>query len=335
MKRSKAAWAVVTAAVLMAGTACGGSDDEGSTDAAGTTSGGADGGVTTLTMAETPGAPFAFVSYGVQRGHFEDEGIDLQARVNPGGGTSTVPALLQGDMDVLGLDLVSALTSVGADLPIKFVAAGSATSEEPDGDFAAVLVPADSPIQGPEDLDGVRMGVNALRNVNELYIRSTLDELGKPQDAISPVELPFPEILAGLARGDVDAGIVIEPFATIGQGQGLRVVDRPWVAIEPGLQIGVMTMTDETVARVGEDVVAAFGRAVQATAEDIRQDPESFRAAMPQLIENFAPELAASVNLIQWRGQNDRESIETTGEMMTEYGLLDAEIDYDDLILDD
>ncbi|MGK5110859.1 MULTISPECIES: ABC transporter substrate-binding protein [unclassified Geodermatophilus] len=334
MKRSKAAWAVVTAAVLMAGTACGGSDDDASSNASGATTGGADGGPTTLTMAETPGSPFAFVSYGVQRGHFEDEGIDLQPRVNPGGGTSSVPALLQGDMDILGLDLVSTLTSIGADLPIKMVAAGSATSEDAEGDFAAVLVRADSPIQGPEDLDGVRMGVNALRNVNELYIRETLDELGKPQEAISPVELPFPDILAAIDRGDVDAGVVIEPFATIGQNQGLRVVDRPWHAIEPGLQIGTMVMTDETVARVGEDVVAAFGRAVQATAEDIQQDPDAFREALPGLVE-LDPALAQSINLIQWRGQNDRESIELTGELMTQFGLLDAEIDYDEVILDD
>ncbi|MBB3085328.1 ABC transporter substrate-binding protein [Geodermatophilus sabuli] len=333
MKSSRAAWALVTAAVLMTTAACGGSDEGGSSDASGATGGG-DGGLTTLTMAETPGSPFAFVSYGVQRGHFEDEGIDLQARVNPGGGTSTVPALVQGDMDVLGLDLVSTLTSIGADLPIRMVAAGSATSEEADGDFAAVLVRADSPIQGPEDFDGIRMGVNALRNVNDLAIGSILEQQGLAPDAISPVELPFPDILAAIDRGDVDAGIVIEPFATIGQNQGLRVVARPWHAIEPGMQIGTMVMTEQTVARVGDDVVAAFSRAVQATADDIREDPDAFRAALPELTE-LDPALAEQINLIQWRGQNDRESIELTGELMTRYGLLDAEIDYDEVILDD
>ena len=334
MKSSRSAWAVVTAGVLMLSAACGGSDDGGSSDAAATSGAPEDGGLTTLTMAETPGSPFAFVAYGAERGHFEDEGIDLQPRVNPGGGTATVPALVQGDMDVLGLDLVSTLTSIGAGLPIKMVAAGSATSEEADGDFAAVLVRADSPIQGPEDLNGIRMGVNALRNVNDLAIGDILEDQGLPADAISPVELPFPDILAAIDRGDVDAGILIEPFATIGQNQGLRVVHRPWWGIEPGLQIGTMVMTDETIARVGDDVVAAFGRAVQATADDIRQDPDSFRAALPELVE-LDPALAQSINLIQWRGQNDRESIELTGERMERYGLLDAQIDYDEAILDD
>ncbi|NEK57919.1 ABC transporter substrate-binding protein [Geodermatophilus sabuli] len=333
MKSSRSAWAAVTAGVLMLSAACGGSDDGDSPDAAATSSASGDGGLTTLTMAETPGGPFSFVAYGVQRGHFEDEGIDLQARVNPAGGTATVPALVQGDMDVLGLDLVSAITSIGRGLPIKMVAAGSATSEEADGDFAAVLVRADSPIQGPEDLEGIRMGVNALRNVNDLAIGDIRDDQGFAEDAISPVELPFPEILAAIDRGDVDAGILIEPFATIGQNQGLRVVHRPWWGIEPGLQIGTMVMTDETVA-ANPDVVEAFGRAVQATADDIREDPASFRAALPELIE-LDPALAERINLIQWRGKNDTESIQTFGERMVKYGLLEEEIDYDEAILDD
>ncbi|SFL30054.1 ABC transporter substrate-binding protein [Geodermatophilus ruber] len=330
MKLSRAAWTALTAAALMATTACGGSADGGGTDAAGATE---EGGLTTLTMAETPGGPYSFVAYGVQRGHFEDEGIDLQAQVNPGGGTATVPALLQGDFDVLGLDLVSALTSIGRDLPLTMVAAGSATSEEADGDFAAVLVRADSPIQGPEDLDGVRMGVNALRNVNDLAIGRIRDEQGFAEDAISPVELPFPEILAAIDRGDVDAGIVIEPFATIGQNQGMRVVHRPWWGIEPGLQIGTMVMTEEAVA-ADPEVAEAFSRAVQATADDIREDPDSFRAALPELID-LDPALAQGINLIQWRGKNDRESIETFGQLMVRYGLLEEEIDYDAAILDD
>jgi NitT/TauT family transport system substrate-binding protein len=211
------------------------------------------------------------------------------------------------------------------------VSAGSATSDEAEGDFSAVLVKADSPIQGPADFDGVRMGVNALLNVNELYIQSTLEEEGKPDSAISPIELPFPDILAAITRGDVDAGIVIEPFATIGQSQGLRVVDRPWHAIKPGLQIGTMVMTEQVVAE-DPDVAERFARAVQATADDVRADPAAFRAALPALIE-LDPALAEKINLIQWRGASDRESIELTGELMTEYGLIDAEIDYDEIIV--
>jgi NitT/TauT family transport system substrate-binding protein len=330
MKPAKSVGSVLVAGLLMLTAACGGSDDGAAAGDSASASGGS-GGTTTLKMAETPGAPFGFVSYGVQRGHFEDEGIDLQVTPNPGGGTATVPALLQGDFDVMGLDLVSALTTIGAGLPLRMVSAGSATSEDAEGDFSAVLVKADSPIQGPEDLDGVKLGVNALLNVNELYIQSTLEEQGKPASAISPIELPFPDILAAIGRGDVDAGIVIEPFATIGQSQGLRVVDRPWHAVEPGAQIGTMVMTEQKVQE-DPDVAERFARAVQATADDVRDDPASFRKALPELIE-LDPALAEKINLIQWRGASDKDSIENTGNLMTKYGLLDADIDYDEIIV--
>lgn len=335
MKPSKFAWTALTAAVLMLSTACGGSEGGGLSDApdAGSGEGGGseNGELTTLVMAETPGGPLSFVSYGVQQGHFEAEGIDLQVQPNPGGGTSSVPALLQGEYDVMGLDLVSAITSIQAGLPLKMVTSGSATSDDAEGDFAAVLVRADSPIQGPEDLEGVRMGVNALGNVNELAINAILEDQGFAQDAISPVELPFPEILAAIGRGDIDAGIEIEPFVTIGVKQGLRIVHRPWVGIKPGLQIGTMIMTEEKINE-NPDVVEAFARAVKATADDIREDPDAFRKALPELVD-LDPALATEINLIQWRGESDMESIQLTGELMVKYGLIDEEIDYEDAVL--
>ena len=334
MKPSKFAWTAMTAAVLMVSTACGGSEGGGLSDApAGETTegGGGNGEMTTLKMAETPGGPLSFVSYGVKQGHFDAEGIDLQVQPNPGGGTTTVPALLQGEYDVMGLDLVSAITSIQAGLPLKMVTAGSATSDDPEGDFSGVLVKPDSPIQGPEDLEGVKMGVNALGNVNELAINDIVEDEGFAQGSISPVELPFPEILAAIGRGDVDAGILIEPFVTIGEKQGLRVVHRPWVGIKPGLQIGTMIMTEEKIAEDPE-VAERFARAVKATADDIREDPDAFREALPGLIE-IDPALAQEFNLIQWRGESDMESIQLTGELMVEYGLIDEEIDYEDAVL--
>ena len=333
MKPSKSAWTLLAVAMLMLSSACGGSEGGGLSDApaGGNDKGGGNGELTKLVMAETPGGPLSFISYGVQQGHFEDEGIDLKVQPNPGGGTSSVPALLQGEYDVMGLDLVSALTSISRGLPIKMVTAGSATSDEPEGDFAGVLVKADSPIQGPEDFKGIKMGVNALGNVNELAIRRTLEDQGMPEDAISPVELPFPEILAAIGRGDVDAGILIEPFVTIGKKQGLRVVHRPWVGIKPGLQIGTMVMTEDKI-KENPDVVDAFARAVKATADDIRDNPDAFRKALPDLID-LDPALAQEINLIQWRGESDPDSIQLTGELMKKYGLIDEEPDYKEATL--
>jgi NitT/TauT family transport system substrate-binding protein len=333
MKPSKTAWTLVAAAALMVSAACGGSEGGGLSDApaGGNDQGGSNGGLTTLNMAETPGGPLSFITYGIKQGHFKDEGIDLKVKPNPGGGTSSVPALLQGQYDVMGLDLVSAITSISRGLPIKMVAAGSATSDDAKGDFAGVLVKKDSPIKGPEDFKSIKMGVNALGNINELAIRNVLEAQGMPKDAIKPVELPFPEILAAIGRGDVDAGILIEPFVTIGEKQGMRVVQRPWVGIKPGLQIGTMIMTEKEINK-DPKVVDAFARAVKATADDIKANPDAFRKALPDLID-LDPTLAQKINLIQWRGESDRESIQLTGELMKKYGLIDKEPDYNAAVI--
>ena len=291
------------------------------------------GGTKILKMIETPGGPLSFVAYGVQKGYFTEEGIDLQLTPNPGGGTSNVPALLNDEYDVSGLDLVSTLITAGRGLPIKIVAAGSSTSQEPEGDFSAVLVKADSPIQGPKDLAGKTIGVNALKNINEVAIKAELEKQGVDPNSAKLVELPFPEILAAVQRGDVDAGVVIEPFSTIGQAQGLRVVHRPWWGIKPGLQIGAMIMTDKQIAE-DPKLVDAFARAVKKTADEIKANPQAFRAALPALIK-LDPALAGKVNLIQWQGDTDPKSVEIIGESMKKYGLLErgVNLDYDKLIV--
>jgi NitT/TauT family transport system substrate-binding protein len=331
MMRTRRVWSALVAGVLLLSTACGGAEGGGLSDAS-QQGGGGGGDLTPVKMVETPGGPLSFISYGIQQDCFADEGIDLTVEPSAGGGTSVVPQVLSGEFDVTGLDLVSALTTMSKGLPLKMVAAGSSTSTRPEGDFSGLLVKPDSPIKGPEDLGGASIAVNALRNINEIAIRDMLEEEGIPRSKVKLVEMPFPEILAAVQRGDVDAGLEIEPFVTIGEAQGLKVIHRPWVGVKPGLQIGTMVMTEE---KISEDpkLVDSFAAAVKCTADTIRQDPEAFRTALPKLIPEMTPEVAQQMNLIQWKGKSDLDSIELTGERLLEYGLIEKPVDYDAVTL--
>lgn len=335
MMRTRRIGIALVAGALLLSTACGGAEGGGLSDAhqqGGSGSGAGTGNLTPVKMVETPGGPISFISYGIQQDCFADEGIDLTVEPNAGGGTSVVPQVLSGEFDVAGLDLVSALTTMSRGLPIKMIAAGSSTSTKPAGDFAGLLVKPNSPIKGPEDLAGTSIAVNALRNINEIAIRDALDEEGIPRSKVKLVEMPFPEILAAVQRGDVDAGLEIEPFVTIGQAQGLKVIHRPWVGVKPDLQIGTMVMTEE---KINEDpkLVDSFAAAVKCTADTIRQDPDAFRKALPKLIPEMTPEVANQMNLIQWKGKSDLESIELTGERLLKYGLIDKPVDYNAVTL--
>lgn len=319
----------VLTALLMAGAtaACGNAGTDLSTGTAG--SGGSGGELQQITVAETAGTPLAFITYGVQRGFFEQQGLDVKAEASTGGAT-VIPSLLSGDIDVAGSNMVSVMIAQSQGVPVTMVAAGTSTAQEPRNDFSGMLVRADSPIRRPADLAGKRIAVNTLKNINDVVIYSALSKRGVDISGLQLIEMPFPDMAAAIARGDVDAGMLIEPFLTQGRAQGLRPVLRPYTDLRPGLQIGTYAMTDQRIAG-NPDLVARFQRGVQRTADAIAADPKAFRAALPEIAE-FDPDLAQRVNLPRWRGHTDRGSVELIKDGMLRYGLIESDLSYQDIV---
>ncbi len=312
--------AALAGLLMLATTAC---TDYGGDLSGVAAAGGGDG--DTVVVSETAGTPSAFLAYGIREGYFEAEGLDL--RVSPSsGGASVIPALLSGDIDIAGSNVVSALIAMGRRMPVEMIAAGTSTAPAGEDDFSSLMVPADSPLREPADLDGSRIAVNTLQNINDVVIHSVLTEAGLGNGDVDFVEMPLPDMPAAVRRGDVDAALLIEPFATIARSQGLRDIARPYTATRPGLQIGTYLMTSEKAAE-NPELAAAFRAGVTATAEAIAADPQSFREALPE-ISDLAPELADDMHLPVWRGTTDRESIETIHGLMRDIGLTEADLDY-------
>ncbi|MGI8680693.1 MAG: ABC transporter substrate-binding protein [Mycobacteriales bacterium] len=303
------------AALLLTG--CGGSDDAAQPDEEGRT---------TLRVADTAGAPLYFLSYGDQQGFFEDAGLDLEITASSGGAT-VIPQLVSGDVDVAGSNVVSGLIAISQGLPIQMVAAGTSTSEDPEQDFSALMVAGDSPVTEIGQLEGQRVAVNSLRNINDIVLGSALEEAGLSYDSVEFVEIPFPDMAAAVQSGDVAAAMIIEPFITVAEGQGLQIIGRPFSDLKPGLQIGTYLMTEELVNE-NPEAVEGFQEGVQATADAIAADPDAFRAALPEL-GDIDPELAQNVRINLWRGGTDCESLDLIQGLMVEYGLIEEEVDLD------
>jgi NitT/TauT family transport system substrate-binding protein len=138
-------------------------------------------------------------------------------------------------------------------------------------------------------------------------------------------------MVPAVQRGDVDAAMLIEPFITVAESRGLRIIGRPYSDLRPGLQIGTFLMTRPLVEQ-NPDLVQRFQRAVQATADSIRTDQQAFRAALPRISETD-PALADKVRINQWRGTTDRESLQLVLDLMVEYRLVDAPIDLDQAVV--
>lgn len=283
-----------------------------------------------VSVADTVGAPLHFLSYGEQQGHFADAGLELEVTPSSGGAT-VIPQVVGGNLDVAGSNVVSVLIGVEEGLPLRMVAGGTSTSEDPVQDFSGLLVAAGSPVTGIAELAGQRIAVNSLRNINDIVLGSMLEEAGLSHDGVEFVEVPFQDMAAAVERGDVAAAVLIEPFLTIAEHRGMRIVAHPYTDLKPGLQIGTYVMSEEFAA-ANPEVVEAFQEGVQATADSIREDPDAFRAALPEL-GDVSPELADKVRINMWRGATDRESLELIQELMVRYGLLQAPVNLDEVVL--
>jgi NitT/TauT family transport system substrate-binding protein len=300
-------WRVTCVAALLVATAAGCGGDDG---------GEASGGPATVQVQDTAGVPSAFLSYGVEKGFFKDR--QLTVKVTPAqGGATAVPAVVSGDTDIAGSNLVSVLLAQGKDIPLEIVAPG--TFAQKDEDFSAILVAGDSDIRTPQDLEGKTLAVNTLKNVAELTAKASLAKKGVDVDKIELTEVDFPDMNAAVSQGRVDAAFAIEPFVSLGVSEGQRIVDRPYLGTKPGLQIGCY-FTSERYAEENQDVVDRFRQGVADTADAIARDPAAFREFLPKASE-IPPPAAEKAVLPEWKADNDQASLDLTAELMERYGV--------------
>ncbi len=294
--------------------ACGDDDD----------GGGGAGEQARVRVQDTAGVPSAFLEYGVEQGFFKDRQLDVEVTPSQGGAT-VVPAVVSGDSDIAGSNLVSILLAQGKDIPVKIVAPGTFVRGDRNQDFSAIMAAGDSDIRSPKDLEGKTLAVNTLENVAEVTAKASLAKQGVDVSEIELSEVDFPDMNAALAQGRVDAAFQIEPFVSLGLKEGHRIIDRPYVGTKPGLQIGCYFTSEQYLSENG-DVVDRFRQGVADTAEAIEQDPAGFREFLPEASE-IPPPAAQEAILPQWKAENDEASLELTAELMERYGVTDEKPD--------
>jgi NitT/TauT family transport system substrate-binding protein len=304
------------AALALAFAGCGDDDEP-------TGQGGDGSGPTRLKVQETAGVPSAFVGFGIEKGFFRDRQLDIELDAAQGG-AATIPALVSGDVQVGGSNVVSLLIAASRDLPIQVIAPGT-SAQESGKDFGALLVGKDSGIRDARDLEGKKIAVNTLNNIAEIVVKAAVEEEGADPSRLRLIEVPFPEMGATLANGDVDAAFSIEPFVTATVREGARILNYSYVVTEPGMQVGAMAVSREFAEENG-DVVERFRAAVAENAEYITANEDEFRTFLSERAD-MAPEIAERIVLPRFTAEVNADSLEKTGGLMEKYGLLDGPVE--------
>jgi NitT/TauT family transport system substrate-binding protein len=279
-------------------------------------------GPTRLTVQETTGAPAAFVAFGIERGTFARHGLEVVLETTQGG-AATLPALLSGEVDVGGSNVVSLLLAASKGLPVRAIAGGTTARGTGEEDFGALL--GAEGVTRIRDLDGGTVAVNTLNNVAEVAVKAALERRGLEPDAVEFAEVPFDGMAAALGEGSVDAALAIEPFATEARQAGHAVLGHPYAETEPGMQVGAYAVASR-FADAAPETVEAFRAAIADTADEVASDEDAFRAFLAGR-EDLPPRLADAIALPRWTGALDAGSVARTARLMRRYGLVEQRID--------
>ncbi|MBM6403188.1 ABC transporter substrate-binding protein [Phycicoccus sp. CSK15P-2] len=307
--------AALGATVALTLAACG-SGDDGVPGADDTGSG--DGATTPISVGVIPILDVAPIYLGVEKGFFEEQGLDVTLEPAQGG-AAIIPGVTSGQYQFGFSNTTSLLLATDKELGVKVVASGNQATDDPAKDMAGILVPADSDITGPKDLAGKKVAVNTLNNINTTTINKLVRDAGGDPSGIEYVELAFPDIPAAVASGDVDAGQVVEPFVTVGTGQGMTNIGSNYAGVEPGLQVA-MYFTSTDYAEQNPDVVEKFTTAMTESLSYAQEHEDETRAVLLTYTK-IDEEASQKVVLPQFGKDVDTESVQLLADLGTEDGL--------------
>jgi NitT/TauT family transport system substrate-binding protein len=312
--------AALVLALPLAATACG----QGSDSPAGASGGG----VTAVKVGVIPIIDVAPIYLGIKQGFFKAKGLDVTLETAQGG-AAIVPSVVSGQFQFGFSNTVSLLLAGSQGLPLKVVSSGVASTGQQGKDFGAVIVPGGSDIKTAADLAGKKVAVNTLKNINTTTIDSVVRQAGGDPSKIQYVELPFPDIAPAVARGDVAAGQLVEPFLTIATQQGNRQVVSNYAGTDPNLAIALY-FTSRQYAEKNPTVVKEFTDAMATSLAYAQEHPDQAR----QILDSYTkidPKVRDAVVLPKWPAAIDKDSVRKLADLARQSGLLTKTPDIDAL----
>ena len=324
MSRSKTlltATALLAGTVLLAGCASGGTDTAGSTDAAGS------GELTKITVATNPSAQTAPIYLGIQDGIFADHGLEVEL-VPQTDVAAIISGVASGQYDFGFATVVHVLNANANDIPIRAVATveGQQKAEEEPDEGNALVAGPDTGITSAGDLGGKTVAVIGLSSLNTLAMWDMAAKEGVDTTSINLVQLPFGQMPAALANGDVDAAVVQAPFIADAEASGATVIGKPNVETFPDMAVGLYT-TSQSYIDANEDTVKAFADAM---IESQQYATDNIDAAKQTLVTNLnlteEAAMAAKLNT----GSNpyvNTEGFATAQELLKKYAGFTKDLD--------
>lgn len=279
-----------------------------------------------LRVSTIPIIDTAPLQVGIAKGFFAAEGLEIDTTPTTGGAAG-LPALAAGQVQISFSNIISVVLGAKQGLGFEVIAGGSGTGDKLP-DLAALVARKGSTIKTGKDLEGKRVAVNTRNNIIWLYARAWVQATGGNPDAVTYLEVPFPQMIDAVKGDRVDAAFVVEPFMSSGvQSDAVTVVGWPYFTVQKRIPVGQYAATKDFIKQnpqVIEKWVRAYHKAVDwcnanAGSEEWLKIVSGYTRMQPELLK--------TLSLPPYEKTVDVAAIDQIVELMRKHKMIEGPFD--------
>jgi NitT/TauT family transport system substrate-binding protein len=287
------------------------------------------GGRVAVKLGVLPIADVAPIWYGIERGLFAAENLDVET-VSGTSGADVVQSVVSGEYQFGFSNVVSLMLAREQGNDVRIVSNLVNGADRPDRGTNALLVAPGRGIDSLDDLAGKKFGVSSLKNAGEVTIKATLRNAGVDISDLTFLQYRSADMNAAVQSGQIDVAWQAEPFITLGRDAGLEAIADPMYATTPNLTIASVFASDEYLG-ANADTAARFQRAMARSIDEARRDEAGVRQTIATKTQT-PPAMVPRIALANWHAEVNTASIELQADLAEEFGLLQDEPDTTTLV---
>jgi NitT/TauT family transport system substrate-binding protein len=255
-------------------------------------------------------------AYAQEMGFYRQAGLDADVQALVNGGAITA-AVIGGSLDLGTTNGGSMANAYVRGLPLYCIApSGLYTSASP---TTQLIVAKDAPIQNAKDLNGKRIAVTTLHDLQQAAIMKWIDDNGGDSRTCSFVEIPNAELVASILAKRIDASALLEPQLTE-QKDKVRVLSSPYDSLAKLLLISGWITTKSFYER-NTATVQKFIGVMRQTADWANKNPRAAAEVLAKL-SKIPIETVQKMNHNVYGTTLDPALIQPTIDASAKYGFL-------------
>jgi NitT/TauT family transport system substrate-binding protein len=282
--------------------------------------------LTPLTVGTLSSDNSAAVYYAQELGLFKKYGLDVQISALASGPV-TAAAVTGGALDIGVANVATIAVARTRGVPLKFLFPASIAGDGTLTDQIAVA--KDSPIKTAADLNGKTIGVNGLRDLQQLCAMAWMDNHGGDSKTVQFIEVPIPQMGTALSLHRIDGGMPVEPFVTAQKDQ-IRSLGSVLDGVGSHYMVIGYLATDTWLA-AHADTAAKFVRAMR----EASIWGNTHRAESAQMIVKIMkvdPAVVTTMNRATYGTDLDPALMQPVIDSALKYGILSRPVPVTDLI---